>query len=123
MPRALRRRAFPRSVLHCLVDVPSMPTILSPLAAHPDSWSSRMRRVTPFALALVIAVGACRDDPTGPPQEDAITPAVTAPATPHFLVAKTGAPIIANPVIHVYAKRGQRSTVYMLYHARAGQKD
>src|SRR3954453_9179531 len=107
MRRALRRRAFPRSVLHCLVDVPSMPTILSPLAAHPDSWSSRMRRVTPFALALVIAVGACRDDPTGPPQENAIAPAVPAASTPHFLRAKPGAPTTANPLIPLYAKTGQ----------------
>ena len=37
-----------------------------------------MRRVTPFLLALVISVGACREDPTGPPQDSAITPAVIA---------------------------------------------
>src|SRR4051812_47743621 len=88
----------------------SMPTILSPLAAHPDFWSSRMRRVTPIVLALVIAVGACRDDPTGPLQDNAITPAITAASTPHFLQAKAGAPTIANPVIRFYAKKGQRKT-------------
>ena len=82
-----------------------------------------MRRVTPFLLALVISVGACRDDPTGPPQDSAITPAVTAASTPHFLRAKAGAPTIANPVIRFYAKKGQRKTVFMLYHARPGQRD
>lgn len=82
-----------------------------------------MRRVTPFLLALVISVGACRDDPTAPPQDSAITPAVTTASTPHFLRAKAGAPTIANPVIRFYAKKGQRKTVFMLYHARPGQKD
>src|SRR4051812_4727838 len=100
-----------------------MPPILSPPAAHPEFWSSRMRRVTPILLALLIGIGACRDDFTGPPQDSAITQAVTATSTPHFLRAKTGAPTIANPVIRFYAKKGQRKTVFMLYHARPGQKD
>jgi hypothetical protein len=82
-----------------------------------------MRRVTPFLLALVITFGACRDDPTGLPENSALTPAVTAASTPHFLRAKAGAPTIANPVIRFYAKKGQRKTVFMLYHARPGQKD
>jgi hypothetical protein len=81
-----------------------------------------MRRVTPFfALA---ALAACHDDPVGPRTDDPMAQVLTTTtATPHFLRAASGAPSIANPTIKFYAKKGQRRTVFMLYHARPGQRD
>jgi hypothetical protein len=79
-----------------------------------------MRRVLPFLLAALVA--ACHDDPTGP-RPDGSVQSVTTTSTPHFLQAKAGAPKIANPVIKFYAKKGQRKTVFMLYHARPGRRD
>ena len=81
-----------------------------------------MRRVTPF-FALVASLAACHDDPVGPQADDPVAQAVTATGTPHFLQAASGAPSIANPTIKFYAKKGQRRTVFMLYHARRGQRD
>jgi hypothetical protein len=81
-----------------------------------------MRRVTPF-LAFVASLAACHDDPVGPPIDKPVAQAVTATATPHFLRAASGAPTIANPTIKFYAKKGQQRTVFMLYHARPGQRD
>jgi hypothetical protein len=82
-----------------------------------------MRRVPPLLIALFVSAGACHDDPTSPRPDSFVSQAVTETAIPHFLRAKAGAPTIANPVIKFYAKKGQRRTVFMLYHARPGQKD
>jgi hypothetical protein len=80
-----------------------------------------MRRASLLLLPLFAAASACHSDPTGPAEE---RPALaTATPTPHFLQAMAGAPTIANPVIKFYAKKGRRSRVFMLYHARAGQRD
>ena len=81
-----------------------------------------MRRVTPL-FALVASLAACHDDPVGPRADDSVAQAVIATGTPHFLQAASGAPSIANPTIKFYAKKGQRRTVFMLYHARPGQRD
>ena len=82
-----------------------------------------MRAVPLFLTALLFAASACHEDPTAPRQDRAPAQAVTATTTPHFLQAKAGAPSIANPTIKFYAKKGQRKTVFMLYHARPGRRD
>ena len=83
-----------------------------------------MRRVPPLLLAIVLGVtSACQDEPTGPPRDSPPAQAVTAAASPHFLRAAANAPSIANPVIKFYAKKGQRRTIFMFYHARAGRQD
>jgi hypothetical protein len=82
-----------------------------------------MRRVSLLYIAIFLGAGGCRDVPTAPRPEDPAPQAVTAAATPHFLRADPNAPTIANPVIKFYAKKGQRRTVFMLYHARPGQRD
>ena len=88
-----------------------------------------MRRVLPLLLPLLLGPIACRDEPTGPvsgpTSAQDITPslALAASSTPHFLRAAANAPTIANPLIKFYAKKGQRRTVFMLYHARPGRRD
>jgi hypothetical protein len=83
-----------------------------------------MRRISPLLLAIALsATSACQDEPTAPRQASAPAQAVTAATTPHFLRAAADAPSIANPVIKFYAKKGQRRTIFMLYHARPGRRD
>jgi hypothetical protein len=82
-----------------------------------------MRRVPLLLLPLLVAASACHDDPTAPGQNSPPAQAVTTTSTPHFLQAKAGAPKIANPIIKFYAKKGQRRTIFMMYHARAGRRD
>jgi len=82
-----------------------------------------MRRASLLLLPLFAAAGACHDGPTAPSQDSFPLEAVTVSSTPHFLRAKAGAPSIANPTIKFYAKKGQRKTVLMLYHARPGSRD
>jgi hypothetical protein len=82
-----------------------------------------MRRVPLLLLPLFMAVAACNDEPTAPRQDGSVAAEVTATSTPHFLRAAADAPTIANPVIKFYAKKGQRRTVFMLYHAKPGRKD
>jgi len=81
-----------------------------------------MRRAPLLFLVLVLGGTACHDDQTGPSSEHPMAQAVTS-TTPHFLRAASNAPIIANPVIKFSVKKGERRTVFMLYHARPGQKD
>lgn len=82
-----------------------------------------MRRVSSLYIVIFLGAGGCLDVPTAPVGEESAPQTVTATATPHFLRADRNAPTIANPVIKFYAKKGQRRTVFMFYHARPGHRD
>jgi hypothetical protein len=80
-----------------------------------------MRAMAPRYLVVCAGalVAACSSDgPTSTsPRAD------KASNNPKFLSPASGAPTIANPIVSFYAKKGEKRTGVMMYHARPGAKD
>ncbi|HET7600753.1 MAG TPA: hypothetical protein VFK09_10695 [Gemmatimonadales bacterium] len=72
-----------------------------------------------FGVCAGAVVTACSAD--GP--TSASPRADRASLTPAFLSPAPSAPEIANPVVSFYAKRGEKRSGIMVYHARPGERD
>lgn len=78
-------------------------------------------------VAALVGVAACSADRAGVVEPSALTPgAVRADgraASPNFVTAEAGAPIVANPVVAFWAKKGEDRTGTMYYHRAQGGRD